>query len=51
MKHCFYDTCSLLLKGASLFEKAGEKPVLSSITINELENIKTSNNKDETVRA
>ena len=51
MKYCFYDTCSLLLKGVSLFEDSEEFPVFSSITINELENIKTSNNKDETVRA
>ena len=51
MKYCFYDTCSLLLKGVSLFENTDETPVLSSITISELENIKTANNKDETVRA
>ena len=51
MKYCFYDTCSLLLKGVSLFENSEEFLVFSSITINELENIKTSNNKDETVRA
>ena len=51
MKYLFYDTCSLLLKNNSLFEDQNEKPIISSITINELEGIKTSINKDETVRA
>ena len=51
MKYLFYDTCSLLLKNNSLFENQEEKPIISSITINELEGIKTSINKDETVRA
>lgn len=41
----FYDTCSLLLKGSGIFEK--EKDFyISSITLKELENIKTSANKD-----
>lgn len=41
----FYDTCSLLLKTEDLFAD-GDPVVISSITLNELENIKTSPNKD-----
>lgn len=45
----FYDTSSLLLKVDSLFEKE-EKFVISSITLEELENIKTAANKDADVK-
>ena len=45
----FYDTCSLLLAGESLFDK-NEKFLISSITIKELERIKTSSNKDADVK-
>jgi hypothetical protein len=41
----FYDTCSLILNAENLF-KEKEKFVISSITLEELENIKTSNTKD-----
>lgn len=41
----FYDTCSLLCKG-NLLEDENEKILISSITLDELENIKTSVNKD-----
>ena len=41
----FYDTCSLLLKINSLSEEK-DPIIISSITLNELENIKTSYNKD-----
>lgn len=41
----FYDTCSLLLK-SSLPENEQEKILISSITLDELENIKTSAHKD-----
>ena len=41
----FYDTSSLLLKAETLFEE-GERFAISSITLNELENIKTSSHKD-----
>ena len=45
----FYDTCSLLLKVDTLFDE--ENPiVISSITLNELENIKTAMNKDPDVK-
>ena len=40
----FYDTCSLLLLQNKAFE---EKFIISSITLNELEQIKTSKTKDE----
>lgn len=45
----FYDTCSLLLAGESLFDKE-EKFVVSSITFKELERIKTANNKDPDIK-
>ena len=46
MIHKFYDTCSLLLMDLdSIFEENTEI-VLCSITLSELENIKSSNNKD-----
>lgn len=45
----FYDTCSLLLAGESLFEKE-ENFYISSITFKELERIKTSANKDADVK-
>lgn len=41
----FYDTCSLLLKANTLFD-SDEPFVISSITLEELENIKTSSAKD-----
>lgn len=45
----FYDTCSLLLAGETLFEQEGQF-VVSSITLNELENIKTSIHKDPDIK-
>lgn len=45
----FYDTSSLLLKAESLFED-GARFAISSITLNELEGIKTSNTKSEDVK-
>lgn len=45
----FYDTCALLLAGETLFDK-GEKFLISSVTIKELERIKTSANKDADVK-
>jgi hypothetical protein len=45
----FYDTCSLLRKAGSLF--ADNEPfVISSITLEELENIKTSTNRDNDIK-
>ena len=44
----FYDTSSLLLKADNLFDEG--KIILSSITLNELEEIKTSANKDSDIK-
>ena len=41
----FYDTCSLILNARHLFDN-DDKFIISSITLEELENIKTSNTKD-----
>lgn len=46
----FYDTCSLLLAGESLFEEGKPKFKVSSITFKELERIKTAANKDADVK-
>ena len=45
----FYDTSSLLLKADDLFED-GKKFAISSITLEELEHIKTAANKDADVK-
>ena len=50
MIYKFYDTCSLLLAGTRIFNNKNEKPVISSITIQELEDIKSSNRKDEKIK-
>lgn len=49
MDYKFYDTSSLLLKADNLFE-TDEKFAISSITLSELENIKTSSHKDQEVK-
>lgn len=47
----FYDTCSLLLAGDSLFNKEQVQPfAISSITLKELEEIKTSSKKDMDIK-
>lgn len=45
----FYDTCSLLLRMDDLFT-VEENIVISSVTLNELENIRTSAHKDESIK-
>lgn len=45
----FYDTCSLLLLADDLIEEK-EQFIISSITLNELERIKISNNKDPDIK-
>ena len=50
MDYKFYNTSSLLLKADNLFSDSEEGIVISSISINELENIKTSNNKNSEVK-
>ena len=49
MIYKFYDTSSLLLKAGNLFDDE-ENIVFSSITLEELEHIKTSSNKDQEVK-
>jgi hypothetical protein len=49
MIYKFYDTCSLLLKANHLWDEDCHI-VLSSITLEELEHIKTSINKDPDVK-
>jgi hypothetical protein len=49
MKIKFYDTSSLLKQVDSLFEN-DDLIAISSITFEELENIKTSSNKDADVK-
>ena len=46
----FYDTCSLLSKANTLFTDNEERFVISSITLEELENIKTSTKKDNEIK-
>ena len=50
MKSKFYDTCSLLIKGTEAFQETDTEVVISSITLQELEDIKTSRHKDETIK-
>lgn len=49
MDYKFYDTSSLLLKADNLFED-NTPFAISSITLNELENIKTSTHKDQEIK-
>lgn len=49
MDYKFYDTSSLLLKADNLFDEK-ENIVISSITLQELEHIKTSSNKDAEIK-
>ena len=49
MTYKFYDTCSLLLAANHLWEK-DSIPVISSIVLTELEEIKTASNKDADVK-
>lgn len=50
MTYKFYDTCSLLLKANHLFDEEDIKVVISSISLQELEDIKTANNKDTEIK-
>ena len=50
MKYKCYDTCSLLEQAGHLFDSDDFTLVISSITLEELENIKTSGNKDPDVK-
>ena len=50
MKYKCYDTCSLLEQARHLFDSDEFTLVISSITLEELESIKTSGNKDPDVK-
>lgn len=51
MKSIFYDTCSLLMAGEHLFDNVSKENIyISSITLRELEEIKTSDKKDADVK-
>lgn len=50
MKNNFYDTSSLLLKVGHFFDDEEENIYISSITLEELEKIKTSSNKDADIK-
>ena len=45
--YLFYDTSSLLLNVNHLFDNPNDKVVISSVTFQELEEIKTSTKKTE----
>ena len=50
MTYKFYDTCSLLLKANHIFDEENVKVIISSITLQEIEDIKTANNKDAEIK-
>lgn len=50
MNYLFYDTCALLDGDKHLFDKEDTMILISSITVRELEDIKTSNKKDEDIK-
>ena len=50
MTYKFYDTCSLLLAVNHLWDDENVVPVISSITLEEIEDIKTSSHKDPDVK-
>ena len=50
MIYKFYDTCSLLLNYQHLFEEEGVRVAISSITLQELEEIKSSFRKDAEIK-
>lgn len=49
MQYLFYDTCALLDQGQAIFDTT-EKFYISTITLKELEYIKTSNSKDPLIQ-
>lgn len=50
MKYKFYDTCSLLKNVEHMFQEPDTTIVISSITLEEIENIKTASNRDAEVK-
>lgn len=47
MNYLFYDTCALLDGDKSIFDQENTKILISSVTVRELEEIKSSSKKDE----
>ena len=47
----FYDTCVLLDYGDEIFQQEKDNFFVSDITLTELEEIKTSYKKDESIKA
>ena len=50
MKYNFYDTSSLLLRADDLFNDPDEQIIISTITLKELEEIKTNGRKSEDIK-
>lgn len=50
MNYLFYDTCALLEGDKHIFDKEDTQILISSITVRELEDIKTSSKKDEDIK-
>lgn len=50
MMYNFYDTSSLLMRATTLFDDPEEKIIISTITLGELEEIKTAYNKTPDIR-
>lgn len=50
MKYKCYDTCSLLEQAGHLFQTEEYELIITSITLEELENIKTNSHKDPDVK-
>lgn len=50
MRNIYYDTCSLLLTADTLFDNPEEQIIISSVSLRELEDIKSSDKKDADVK-
>ena len=50
MRNIYYDTCSLLLTADTLFDNPEEQVIISSVSLRELEDIKSSDKKDADVK-
>ena len=50
MMYNFYDTSSLLMRASTLFDDPEEKIIISTVTLSELEEIKTAYNKTPDIR-
>lgn len=50
MRNIYYDTYSLLLTADTLFDNPEEQVIISSVSLRELEDIKSSDKKDADVK-